>query len=147
MKWPNDVLLQEKKVAGVLLESESDRNDIPEWVIVGLGVNVAHFPNDTSFPATSLLAENWTVSVEATLEAFARSFQNWANNWVENGFEQIRRTWLHRALGLNKAIEVRLGNETITGIFKDIDKVGALVLEENGTKRHIAAGDVYFLDN
>lgn len=147
LKWPNDVLLQEKKVAGILLESEAGCNDIPNWIIVGLGVNVAHFPNNTAFPATSLLAENWSVSVESTLEAFARSFQNWTNNWIEYGFEKVRRTWLNRALGLGKVIEVRLENETITGTFKDIDRVGALVLDQGGIERNISAGDMYFPNN
>ena len=147
LKWPNDVLLQEKKVAGILLESEAGGAEFPEWVIVGLGVNVAHFPDDAAYPATSLSAEHWTVTVEDTLVAFARSFQRWANIWVEEGFDKVRRTWLNRAIGKGKAIEVRLENETLTGNFKDLDDDGALILEDDGAERRIAAGVVYFPDN
>ena len=106
LKWPNDVLLQEKKVAGILLETESNCNGTLDWVVLGIGLNVAHFPRETTFPATSLMAENWDVSIEAALEAFARSFQIWANNWVESGFERIRKTWLNRAFGLGLPLEV-----------------------------------------
>lgn len=147
LKWPNDVLLQEKKVAGILLESEAGGGAHPDWVIVGLGVNVASHPEGTSHPATSLHAENWTVSVEQTLEAFARSFQGWANTWVEDGFERVRRTWLSRAMGVGKNIEVRLEKGTFTGIFKDMDEDGALVLDQGGQERRIAAGDVFFSVN
>ena len=147
LKWPNDVLLQDKKVAGILLESQTDSKEAPAWVILGIGVNVAHFPKNTVFPATSLLAENWSVSVETTLQAFARSFQRWANIWAEDGFEKIRLTWLQRALGLGQKIEVNLETVTLKGIFKDIDKNGALVLDQNGTEQRITAGEVYFPNN
>ena len=147
LKWPNDVLLQEKKVAGILLESEAGGAEFPEWVIVGLGVNVAHFPDDAAYPATSLSAEHWTVTVEDTLVAFARSFQKWANIWVEEGFDKVRQTWLNRSIGKGKAIAVSLDNETLTGNFKDLDDDGALILEDDGAERRIAAGVVYFPDN
>ena len=138
---------KEKKVAGILLESEAGGVEFPEWVIVGLGVNVAHFPDDSAYPATSLSAEHWAVSVEDTLVAFARSFQRWANIWVEEGFGIVRRTWLNRAIGKGKSIEVRLENETLTGTFKDLDDDGALILERDGAERRVAAGVVYFPDN
>ncbi|MEK9722709.1 MAG: biotin--[acetyl-CoA-carboxylase] ligase, partial [Rhodospirillaceae bacterium] len=145
LKWPNDVLLQEKKVAGLLLESEGAGGDAPpDFVIVGLGLNVEHFPDDARYPATSLRFEHWTTSVEEALEAFARSFLVWANRWVDEGFEPIRRTWLQRCIGLGDAIEVRLETETRHGIFRDMDETGALVLERDGGTERIAAGDVYF---
>ena len=147
LKWPNDVLLQDKKVAGILLESQTDRTEKPTWVILGIGVTVAHFPKNTVFPATSLFAENWRVSVEATLQAFAKSFQIWANSWAEDGFEKIRLTWLQRALGLGQTIEVKLENNTLKGVFKDLDQHGALVLDRNGTEQRITAGEIYFPDN
>ena len=147
LKWPNDILLQEKKVAGILLESEASGAEFPAWVIVGLGVNVAHFPHDATYPATSLSAEHWTVTVEDTLVAFARSFQRWANIWVEEGFEKVRHTWLNRAIGKGKIIEVILGTETLIGKFKDLDEDGALIVENDGMEQRITAGDIYLPDN
>ena len=147
LKWPNDVLLQDKKVAGILLESQANSREAPAWVILGIGVNVNHFPKNTVFPSTSLSAENWSVNVEATLQAFARSFQRWANSWAEDGFEKIRLNWLQRALGLGQKIEVNLETVTLEGVFKDIDKHGALVLDRHGTEQRITAGEVYFPNN
>jgi len=144
LKWPNDILLQDCKVAGLLLESESGGGDYPDWVIVGMGLNVASHPEDTEFPATSLHAENWTTGVEEALQAYARSFLGWANTWVEEGFVPIRRTWLQRCKGLGEAIEVRLESDTLRGIFKDMDDDGALILDQDGDLTRIAAGDVYF---
>jgi len=143
LKWPNDLLLQEKKVAGLLLESEGSGDGTLEWVIVGLGLNIASHPENTDFPATSLRFEQWSTSVEEALQAYARSFLGWANRWIEDGFQPVRKTWLQRSIGLGEPIEVRLENQTLTGIFKDMDETGTLILETDGEIRHIAAGDVY----
>ena len=147
LKWPNDVLLQDKKVAGLLLESESTGDGTLEWVIIGMGLNIALYPEDTTFPATSLRSEHWPTTVEEALQAYARSFLGWANRWVEDGFAPIRKAWLVRAAGRGEPIEVRLENQTLKGIFKDMDETGALILDQDGKTRLITAGDVYFPNN
>jgi BirA family biotin operon repressor/biotin-[acetyl-CoA-carboxylase] ligase len=145
-KWPNDLLLNGRKAAGILLESRSDPDGTLDWLILGLGANLQHFPEDTSFPATSLHFEGATeVDVVALLEAFGRCFLTWVNRWLDDGFAPVRRAWLHHAHGLGEEIEVRLPRETLNGTFKDLDARGVLVLElADGTRREISAGDVYF---
>ncbi len=145
-KWPNDLLLNGHKGAGILLESRSDPDGALDCLILGVGVNLAHFPEDTSFPATSLRFEGATeVEVVDLLVAFSRSFMSWANRWLDDGFVPVRRAWLHHAHGLGEEIEVRLPRETLTGTFKDLDERGVLVLElPDGARREISAGDVYF---
>jgi BirA family biotin operon repressor/biotin-[acetyl-CoA-carboxylase] ligase len=145
-KWPNDVLLNGRKGAGILLESRSNPDGTLECLILGLGVNLRHFPEDTGFPATSLHFEGATeVEVVALLEAFGRHFMSWANRWLDDGFGPVRRAWLHHAHGLGEEIEVRLPRETLKGTFKDLDARGVLVLElPDGARREISAGDVYF---
>jgi BirA family biotin operon repressor/biotin-[acetyl-CoA-carboxylase] ligase len=147
-KWPNDLLLNGCKGAGILLESRSDPDGTLDCLILGVGVNLAHFPEDTSFPATSLHFEGATeVEVVALLKAFCRSFMSWTNRWLDDGFAPVRRAWLHHAHGLGEEIEVRLPRETLKGIFKDLDERGVLVLElPDGASREISAGDVYFGD-
>jgi len=147
-KWPNDILLNEKKVAGILLESEGGSVDRPaDWIILGMGLNVEWHPENTDFPATSLRFETFTNTVEDVLVAYSKSFLSWTNRWLNDGFSPIRQNWLQRCMGRGEAIEVRLETQTLTGIFKGMAEDGALILEENGTDRQITAGDVYFPNN
>ncbi len=144
LKWPNDVLLNGRKVAGILLESEASRADLPPWIVLGLGLNVGFHPADTEFPATSLRAEGWPSTEVDVLEAYCRGFLSWTAKWLDQGFDPIRKNWLWRCRGRDEEIEVRLENETVSGIFTDLDANGALVLEIGGEERRITAGDVYF---
>ncbi len=143
-KWPNDVLLNGKKVAGILLESESQSNDQLDWLVLGLGVNVVSCPEKTSYPATSLRLEAIGATVEELLEAFSRSFLGWADKWLDQGFAPIRQNWLWRCKGKGERIEVQIGDKTVSGIFQDMNEDGALVLATDGGTQLITAGDIYF---
>ena len=143
-KWPNDVLLNEGKVAGILLEAETGGGDTPEWVVLGVGINIAVFPGDTDVRATSFRAENWGATEVDCLEAFCRHFVLWAGKWLDDGFQPIRKTWLQRCCGKGEEIEVHLDNETLTGVFEDLDDNGALLLKTKDGQRKITAGDVFF---
>lgn len=149
-KWPNDVLLGEAKAAGILLETESGGAGAGkplDWLVLGIGVNVRHYPEDAEFSATSLHEEGATdVTVEALLESFSRHFLDWVNRWLEIGFAPVRAAWLARALGIGKTIKVRLPNETLQGKFVDLDADGALLLRlaKGGEVRRITAGDVFY---
>lgn len=146
-KWPNDILLNEQKVAGILLEAETSGPNNPEWIVLGLGVNVGVFPGDTDFPATSFRAESWAATEADCLESFARHFLNWTGKWLEEGFGPIRKTWLWRSYKKGEEIGVQLENETLTGVFTDLDEDGALLLETADGERRITAGDVFFPGN
>ncbi len=146
-KWPNDVLFNRRKGAGILLESRSSPQGALEWLVLGVGINVVHFPKETDFPATSLRFEGCPPEVDdvALLEAFARHFMTWTDTWLEQGFPPVRRAWLAHAQGLGEAITVRLPAETFTGDFADLDETGALLVDlPAGGRRSVAAGDVYF---
>lgn len=150
-KWPNDVLLGERKVAGILIETESGTQPQAgaplEWMVLGMGVNVRHYPEDTEFPATSLRYEGVEdVTVELVLERFALYFLDWVNRWMEDGFAPVRAEWKERGLGIGRKIRVRLPRETLRGKFMDLDADGALLLrpEKGDQVRRITAGDVFF---
>ena len=146
-KWPNDVLFNGRKGAGILLESRMSPSGGIDWLVLGLGVNVTSFPEDATFPATSLRFEGAppTLTEVDLLEGFARHFLTWINRWLEDGFAPIRETWMRHAHGLGEPVEVRLSGETLSGRFRDLDDSGALLLElADGRVRPIAAGDVYF---
>lgn len=144
-KWPNDVLLNGRKTAGILLES-STREGRLEWLVVGVGTNVERFPEGTPFPATSLHAEGCTqVTVGGLVNGFCRCFDQWYERWRTGGFAPVRAAWLERAAGFNETIEVRLDPERLVGRFADLDGRGALILETpEGGVREVTAGDVFF---
>lgn len=144
-KWPNDILLNTKKVAGILLESQGGGADEPaDWVILGMGLNVSSHPQGTDYPATSLRYEGVSSTPEETLEAYARCFLSWTTRWRDRGFGPIRKEWEQRCIGRGQPIEVRLENQSLSGVFEDIDADGSLLLNQNGSVRRIAAGDVFF---
>ncbi|WP_245613003.1 biotin--[acetyl-CoA-carboxylase] ligase [Skermanella stibiiresistens] len=145
-KWPNDVLLDDRKVAGILLESETDASGTVDWLVVGVGINVQHYPPDAEFPATSLREECARLDEpRAVLVRFAQAFATWYEVWKTEGFERIREGWLETARGVGGPITVRLAHSTLEGVFADLDTDGALLLEmENGERRRITAGDVFF---
>jgi BirA family biotin operon repressor/biotin-[acetyl-CoA-carboxylase] ligase len=147
-KWPNDVLLNEKKVAGILLESSGGSGfKPPDWIVLGMGLNVDWHPDDTKFPATSLRFEGWPNTLDEVITAYTKSFLSWTNRWIDNGFSPIRKDWMLRCKGIGKEIEVRLENETLIGIFEDMEEDGALRLNINGKPKRITAGDVFFPAN
>ena len=143
-KWPNDVLLRGRKIAGILLESETAAPDAADFVVIGIGVNLVSAPRDVEFPATSF-AEAGCVGVTPPrlLEAFARCFAGWAGRWREEGFAPVRAAWLKRASGLGEGIRVRLERQTLDGRFLDLDHDGALLLDAAEGRRRIAAGEVF----
>ena len=142
VKWPNDVLVDGKKTAGILLES----GDTPDgaWLAVGIGINLAQAPANTEFPATALGVFAAPPSPDEALTMLAGAFAHWYDGWMSGGFETLRTAWLARAGGLGLPIRARLPNETRHGVFEGIDASGALLLNEQGRVTAIAAGEVFF---
>jgi len=96
-KWPNDVLLHDRKVAGILLESELGEGEFPKFVVLGVGINLVSSPRETEFPATSIAEQGLgTVSPSSALEEFASHFRAWMERWREEGFAPIRAAWRAR---------------------------------------------------
>ena len=144
-KWPNDVLVDGRKVAGILLESSARNGLAPDWLVVGVGVNVAHHPPDAEFPATSLRdAGCEDVDVADMLTSFCRHFDDWLGVWSAEGFRPVREAWLRRARGVGEPLTVRLERESIAGTFRGVDPDGALILEAAEGTRRITSGDVFF---
>ena len=145
LKWPNDVLVDGKKASGILLESAMRDNKI-DWLAIGLGLNLAHNPDDTPYPATSLAAYMDTPANNlAALEILARAFDEVFRQWRNGGFGPVLQAWRAVAHGLGGPIVATLENEQFEGIFKDIDEKGALILQTAaGDTMTIDAGDVFF---
>jgi BirA family transcriptional regulator, biotin operon repressor / biotin---[acetyl-CoA-carboxylase] ligase len=143
-KWPNDVLIGGRKIAGILLESEMGEAGRLAFLIIGVGVNLVSSPPATEFPATSLAELGLAAPApEMLLERLAERFQEWARQWREEGFATVRAAWRARATGLGDMIRVRLDALDLRGRFLDIDQEGNLLLECAEGRRRIAAGEVF----
>lgn len=143
LKWPNDVLLEDAKIAGLLLETlDKDMRNLA----IGIGVNLVSAPIDTPYPAIALkTVTGIDVSPDAFLEKLAQHFHRWLGKWQQEGFAALKPIWVARAKGLGEVISVRQPRETVTGKFIDLTDDGRLCLETaSGEVMMISAGDVYF---
>lgn len=149
LKWPNDVLIDGAKVAGILLESGSDKGGRLTHVVLGIGVNIAWSPDDMPYPVTSLAARSFTqMPPEDWLFAYASSLEIWLDRWQRDGFAVVRDAWRARSYGLGGPIRIRLGREDVDGRFVDLTEGGALLIEDaDGTRRELTAGDVVVADH
>ena len=149
-KWPNDLLLDGKKLAGLLLESFETTNEYgttKRWAVIGLGLNIDSCPDDPelNIPATYLKeAGVELVSAKIILSRFIHHFMEWYGVWQKKGFPAVRSAWLERACGLGEEIRVQQGQDELIGLFADVDAKGNLVLTlVDGSQTTISAGDVY----
>ena len=143
LKWPNDMLLDGKKLAGILLETMKDERSDAPWVIVGIGVNVEHFPENTRYPATCLKAVGVEIiSAKIVLSRFLNCFEPIYDEWLEYGFEGIRQQWLEHAVGMQEVITLQMGGAELRGTFEGIDEAGQLLLRHDNSVHAYAAGDV-----
>ncbi len=144
LKWPNDVLAADKKLAGILLESETVEGRAA--VVVGMGANLVAAPHDTPFPAVALSMLNQTASAEHVFaelsDAWVESYAVWDDG---RGFEAIRSQWLAHAAGVGREMSIKTGETILSGIFRSLDEQGRLVLQAaDGAEMSVSAGDVYF---
>lgn len=143
-KWPNDVLLAGRKLAGILLESETKPDGRLAWLVLGIGINLATYPVNAAYPATALGATGADVAPERMLSALGRHFLSWHERWQQGrGFAAVREAWLARAQRLGQEIRVRLPRAELAGVFAGLDQDGALLLETPSGARRIDAGDVF----
>lgn len=140
IKWPNDLLLDGAKLAGILLEGTTLAGRF--HVLVGIGVNVAHAPEGTPYPAQALAPGGDEPLREALVEALRRAWAASEAQW-RLGFSETRAAWLARAAHLNKPARVRLPTGDVAGLMRGVDACGRLLLDVDGVERAIEAGDVF----
>ncbi len=151
LKWPNDLLLDGAKVAGLLLEGHRLGPGGPLAIVIGFGVNVAFAPSGTPYPAVALRAVKPDLTREDVFGslsgAFVRTFSAWRGSARVNAsdpFAPIRKVWLERAAGLGQEVTLRLPSGEKKGIFDGLDRHGRLQLKSSAGVEHIDAGDLYF---
>lgn len=143
LKWPNDVLVGRKKIAGILLESEINGSGPVAWVVAGIGVNLVPVSIENS---TSVETEGGgRIDPAVFLENLAGRILDWNNIWQGFGFEPVRQAWLGMAAGLGEGLIARLPSEEVKGVFSGMNPDGALILRlPDGAERLISSGEVFF---
>ena len=143
LKWPNDLLLDGAKLAGILIEAESIGG--ATVTVAGIGVNCAHHPRDTGYPATALAAHGVAVTPGELLGELSGTMVTRLAQWDRGaGFPAIRAEWLSHAAGIGGDIVVRLPDRELSGKFESLDQMGRLMLRlPAGQLEAIAAGEVF----
>lgn len=149
LKWPNDVLLNGGKLAGILLESATTGQGIAHLAI-GTGVNLIAAPDaslveEGALRPVSLLAETGLrVAPELFLDHLAAAYAAWEATFTSQGFAPLRAAWLTHAAKLGEVIRARTGTQTRIGTFDTIDDTGALILITAQGREAIPAAEVFF---
>ncbi len=128
-KWPNDILAGGRKLAGILAEAAADSAGRCSHIVIGIGINVADFPTDAAWPATSLEVLGSTATADDVLAAVAGAWDRWYKRWRDDGFAAIRAGWSARAFAVGETIELKQDRAVHRGRFIGLDDNGALVLE------------------
>lgn len=141
LKWPNDLLFDDAKLSGILLERAGDH------VVVGIGVNVAHHPALDERATTSLHAHHARIDVAELLERLADRFTAWLATWRGRGIAPVAAQWSARAHPAGTILSVRLPDGAVLeGAFAGLDADGALLLSGRDGARHVVhAGDVFLV--
>lgn len=142
LKWPNDILVDGAKAAGILLESEIGSGGV-DWVVCGIGVNLVSAPDGLPYRAAALADFGRPIDSVTMLGTLLRCLSASLHIWVEGGFEPIRDNWRRLGHRPGDRLTVRQGDELLDGRFIDLDKDGGMLVETSTGRVTIAAGDVF----
>jgi BirA family transcriptional regulator, biotin operon repressor / biotin---[acetyl-CoA-carboxylase] ligase len=150
LKWPNDLLHDGAKIAGILLEGHR-APDGTFALVVGIGVNITGSPSDAPYPTSRIAAfapeVDWKTLFEALSRALALRYTRWrAASDAGFALAQLRKEWITRAAGLDQTVTIRLPSGPRQGIFTGLDNEGRLLLATGTGIVTIDAGDLFFPD-
>lgn len=151
LKWPNDVLVDGRKAAGILLEASANATGHLDWLVLGIGVNLADAPKAALYPTAALsqFMPAQSISAPSPTEALAKlaaAFDRRFALWNAQGFGGIREDWLVRAHPRGTHLTIRRPDGELNGRFADLDGDGTLILETESGLVKVTAGDVYLPD-
>lgn len=146
LKWPNDLMLDAGKLAGILIETSITANQPGITAVMGIGVNVASHPPDIGRPATHLALHGADLQPSELLLRIAAVLGLALRDWRELGFAPVRTEWLSRAHRQGVEISVNTHEGPMRGLFAGLAEDGALMVKsEDGTAHRITFGDVTIL--
>lgn len=144
LKWPNDILIKEAKLGGILIENVSEPNAQVSEVVIGVGINIQSSPVVEGRDTTCLADQQSFVKRDDLLNALIEALDMWLKRWDNgNNFTEIKNAWCERAATIGAPLSVRVGQERLTGKFAGLDEKGALKLElEDKTIKLITGGEI-----
>ena len=142
-KWPNDILLNKKKIAGVIIETSSFVNKKIKWVIIGIGLNIKKSPNlnTKEFKITSLNKEKIYVKKDDFIDLFLQRFFRNYEFWKKKGFNFIKKDWISNVYKKNDKIVVKYQNNYIKGKILDLLINGGIKLKTSKEIKELFYGD------
>jgi BirA family biotin operon repressor/biotin-[acetyl-CoA-carboxylase] ligase len=149
IKWPNDVLVSGRKLAGVLTEMAAEVERV-QWLVVGIGVNVNaerdDFPEELRELATSLrLERGQPVPRVLFAAALLTALEEWLDRHADEGFAPVRAAWREMSDTLGREVRVRSGGADLVGVAEDVDESGALLVRTAEGLERVVSGDVEML--
>lgn len=145
IKWPNDVMINDEKCAGILLESELSGPNI-RWVIVGIGVNIAAAPPGlgTSLSLHPGRGGKSVLALEFVRRTLLGHIGALYEEWLRSGFANIRQEWLRQSHLRGEPVRIKIGPQIEEGIFYGIDDMGNLQIQDKNLRlRVVTAGEIY----
>lgn len=141
LKWPNDILIDGRKVSGILLETKLDKHGRVDYLVIGTGVNI-FAPPEGAEGLDRIKKER--LAVNTFRDLYLQKLQAHYIEWQDKGFAPMREAWLKQAHGLGRTMTIRLPETSFDGTFDGIDDNGALIATVNGERKIFTAGDVHF---
>jgi len=136
LKWPNDVLINGAKIAGILVEHVDDAT------IIGIGLNVLQAPSNAAYKTTTIVANGGIASVDGARDILLGRLGHHLADWQSAGFAPIRERWLNRSYPVGAAIRANAGGQAVSGHFAGLDQDGALLLDTPQGRQRIVAGEI-----
>jgi BirA family biotin operon repressor/biotin-[acetyl-CoA-carboxylase] ligase len=143
LKWPNDVLRDEAKLAGVLIDAAMTTDGTLDWLVIGVGANLAVAPPVEGRRVATLAGHGGTPpTADAVAARFLDRVGYWRDRLGEGGFAPIRAAWLDHAHPIGTPVTIRQGDHARAGAFAGLSPDGALLLLADGETHAISTGDV-----
>ena len=142
LKWPNDLMLNRQKLAGILLDSHGDGAGRVAWLIPGIGVNLAYAPELPDRIAACLADHMPAPLPEAFAPSLLDRLAHWSDIHAAAGFPPVRQAWLTHAQPPGSPMTLKLGADVLQGTFAGLDEDGSLMMAQDGAVRRYSTGEV-----
>jgi BirA family biotin operon repressor/biotin-[acetyl-CoA-carboxylase] ligase len=145
VKWPNDIMIDKKKICGIMVETLKSPGG-NSFAVIGIGLNILYQSTNSDLPFTSLKEFNIIdIDLSTIMKNIVINFEQYKLIWSKNGLGPIRSIWTEHAYGLGSEIMVNNGKSLINGIFTGIDNAGSInLLTKSGLTVPISVGEVFF---